>query len=174
MLTSLAMRTALACALAVVSGVPALAQAKVAVINGQKALLDTAEMKKAQADLEARFRPRAQALEKVQRELQDIQTQLENSQGKLSPDGEAELRGRGQRRQREAQRLSEDLQGDVERERNEIIGRAAQRMNDIVKRLSETKGLDLVVDVTTTIYFKPALDITAEATAEYDKAHPLK
>jgi outer membrane protein len=174
MLTSLAMRTALVCALTVVSGVPALAQAKVAVINGQKALLDTAEMKKAQADLEAKFRPRAAALEKVQRELQDIQTQLENSQGKLSSDGEAELRSRGQRRQREAQRLSEDLQGDVERERNEIIGRAAQRMNDIVKRLSETKGLDLVVDVTTTIYFKPALDITAEATAEYDKAHPLK
>jgi hypothetical protein len=32
----------------------------------------------------------------------------------------------------------------------------------------------MVVDVNTTIYFKPALEITTEAIAAYDKAYPPK
>jgi len=30
-----------------------------------------------------------------------------------------------------------------------------------------------VIDTSTTLYVKPALDLTAEATAAYDKAHPV-
>lgn len=165
-------RLATVCVAALLS-LPLAAQTKYAVINSQKAVAETAELKKAQADLEAKYRSRAQALEKVQRELQDIQAQLENA-GKLSQEGVQELQSRGQRRQREAQRLSEDLQADVERDRNEILQRAAGRMQEIVKKLAEAKGLDMVVDISNTVYFKPALELTAEATTEYDKAHPVK
>ena len=38
------------------------------------------------------------------------------------------------------------------------------------KELAEEKGFDLVLDSSTTLYFKPAMDITADATAAYDKA----
>ena len=165
-------RLATVCAAALLS-LPLAAQTKYAVINSQKAVADTAELKKAQADLEAKYRTRAQALEKVQRELQDIQAQLENA-GKLSAEGVQELQSRGARRQREAQRLSEDLQADVDRDRNDILQRAATRMQDIVKKIAEAKSLDMVVDVSNTVYFKPSLDLTAEATAEFDKAHPVK
>lgn len=166
------MRLAIACAAAVLT-LPAAAQTKYAVINSQKAVADTAELKKAQAELEAKYRSRAQALEKLQRELQDIQAQLENS-ARLSPEGIQELQNRGARRQREAQRLSEDLQSDVDRDRNDILQRTANRMQDVVKKIAEAKGLDIVLDISNTVYFKPALDITAEATAEFDKAHPVK
>lgn len=165
-------RLATVCVAALLS-LPLAAQTKYAVINSQKAVAETAELKKAQAELEAKYRTRAQALEKVQRELQDIQAQLENA-GKLSPEGVQELQSRGQRRQREAQRLSEDLQADVDRDRNEILQRAAGRMQEIVKKLAEAKGLDMVVDISNTVYFKPALELTTEATTEYDKAHPVK
>ena len=56
------------------------AQVKLAVINTQKALLDTGEIKKAQADLEARFKPRQDQMIKLQKEMEDIQAQL-NSGG---------------------------------------------------------------------------------------------
>src|SRR4051812_4239330 len=87
------------------------AQAKVAIINVQKAIIDTAEIKKAQADLEAKYKPRTTELEKLQKELQDIQAQMQS--GKLNQQAEQELQARGQRRQREYQRVGEDLQGDV-------------------------------------------------------------
>jgi outer membrane protein len=80
----------------------------------------------------------------------------------------------GQRKQRELQRAGEDLQAEVDRERQEILGRSSERMQDIVKKLAEEKGLDIVIDVSNTIYFKPALDITKEATAAYDKSYPAK
>jgi len=150
------------------------AQAKVGVVNFQKAILDTAEIKKASIDLQNKYKPRQDALEKVQRELSDIQTQLQSSQGRLSAAGEAELQARGQRKQREAERISQDLQDDVNRERNDILTRAGTRMTELIKKIAEEKTLDLVVDTQNTYFFKPAMEITTDATAAYDKAYPLK
>ena len=107
--------------LALVSAPAASAQMKVGVINFQRAMSETAEIKKAQADLEKKFKPRQDALDKLQRELSDIQTQLQASAGKLSAAGEADLNAQASRKQRDAQRLSEDLQGDVEAERNTVL-----------------------------------------------------
>lgn len=162
------------CAAALASSSVASAQTKVAVVNFQKAILETAEIKKASLDLQNKYKPRQDALEKVQRELADIQTQLQSSQGRLSAAGEADLQARGQRKQREAERLNQDLQDDVNRERNDVLTRTGQRMTEIVRKIADAKGLDLVVDTTNTYFFKPGLDLTAEATAAYDKAYPLK
>ena len=148
------------------------AQVKVAIVNFQKAIIATAEIKKAQVDLEAKYKPRTLELEKLQKELQDIQAQIQS--GKLNQQAEQELQARGQRRQREYQRVGEDLQGDVDRERNEILQKAGQRMNEIVKKIAEERGFDIVVDVTNTVYFKPALDITADAQKAFDAAYPVK
>lgn len=150
------------------------AQVKVAIINLQKAVIDTAEIQKAQKELEARFKPRQDKAEALQKELQNIQNQLQTLAGKLTPQAEQEYNLQGQRKQRELQRITEDLQADVDRDRQDILGRSGTRMSDIVKKVAESKGIDVVVDVSNTIYFKPALDITAEATAEYNKAFPAK
>jgi outer membrane protein len=152
----------------------AFAQSKVAIINSQAAVIETAEIKKAQGELEAKYRPRQLQVEKLQKEIADLQQQLQAGQGKLTPQAEQDLQLRGQRRQRELQRLGEDLQGDVDRERNEILGRTGQRMQEIVKKMAEERGYDMVFDVSNTVYFKPAMEITKEATAAYDKAYPAK
>lgn len=148
------------------------AQIKIAVINSQKALLETEELKKAQLDLEAKFKPRQDQMLKLQKELEDIQTQLNS--GKLNELGTQEMNAQGQRKQRELQRLQQDLQEDVERERTEIVQRAGGRMQEVVKKLSEEKGLDIVVDSANTVFFKPVFEITADATAAYNKAYPVK
>ena len=148
------------------------AQVKIAVINTQKALLDTEEMKKAQLDLEAKFKPRQDQMIKLQKQLEDIQTQLNS--GKLNELGTQELNTEGQRKQRELQRLQQDLQDDVERERTDIVQRAGTRMQEVVKKLSDEKGLDIVVDSANTVFFKPTFEITADATTAYNKAYPVK
>lgn len=161
-------------AVALLAGTPALAQAKVGIISLQRALLETAELKKAQADLDARFKPLQEKRVKLQAEIQDLQQQLQKMQGKLTQQAEQEMTATGRRKQVELQRLEEDLQADVERERADILNRSGQRMTEVVRKLAEEKGLDMVVDVSNTVYFKPAMDISKEATAAYDKAHPVK
>ena len=148
------------------------AQLKVAVINSQKALVDTDEIKKAQAEMEARFKPRQDQMAKLEKELQDIQAQLQS--GKLNQLGEQDLTAQGQKKQRDLQRIQQDLQEDVDRERNDILQRAGTRMQEVVKKLADEKGLDLVVDSSNTLFFKPSLEITADAVAAYNKTYPVK
>ena len=150
------------------------AQTKFAVINSQQAVLDTAEIKKASKELETKFGPRQQQLDRLQKEIADLQTQLQQGQGKLTPQAEQNIQLQGQRKQREAQRISEDLQADVERERTDILGRAGTRMRTVVEKLANERGYDLVVDVNDAVFFKPALEITKDATAAYDKAYPAQ
>ena len=135
-------------------------------------MLDSDELKKAGAELEKKYKPRQDELLKLQNDLQSIQQQI--SSGKLNQQAVADLQTQGQRKQREAQRLSDDLQQDFERDRQDILGKAAQKMQEIVKKLAEEKGLDIIVDVSQALYFKPALDLTAEALAAYNKAYPAK
>jgi outer membrane protein len=148
------------------------AQSKVGVINVQTAVVETAEIKKAQAELQAKYKPRQAEIEKIQKELSDLQAQLQG--GKLPPQQEAEITARGQRRQKELQRMGEDLQNDVDRDRNDILQKTGQRMTEVVRKLAEERGLDVVIDSTNTLYYKSALDVTKEAIAAFDKAYPVK
>ena len=149
-----------------------LAQTKVAIINLQRAVLESAEIKKASAEMEAKYKPRQAEVEKLTKDIQAIQQSLQS--GKLSALGEQDATAQGQRKQRELTRITEDLQADVQREREEILSKSAQKMQDVVKKLAEEKGIDVVVDIANTVYFKPALEITTESIAAYDKAHPAK
>ncbi|MGA3186428.1 MAG: OmpH family outer membrane protein [Bryobacteraceae bacterium] len=165
---------ALAVCAAGLFSVPAMAQAKVGIVSLQKAILETAEIKKANVDMQAKYKKRQDDLDKAQRELADIQTQLQSAQGKLSAAGEADLAARGQRKEREVKRLDEDLRADVDRDRSEILTRAQTRMLEVVKKVSDEKGLDMVVEASAVITFKPAFDVTTDVVAAYDKAYPPK
>src|SRR5580700_3487462 len=149
-------------------------QTKMAIVSLQRAVLGSAEIKKASAEMEAKYKPRQQEMEKVQRELAGIQQQLDTNAGKLTPAAQADLQAQGQRKQRELQRMNDDLQADVTAERNEILGSSGGKMREIVKKLAEEKGVDVIVDEQSTLFFKPALDLTTEAIANYDKAYPAK
>lgn len=148
------------------------AQSKVGIINLQRAVLETAEIKKASADMQSRYKPKQDEMEKLQRDLADIQAKLQNPQ--TPPAQQADLQAQGTIKQRQAQRIQEDLQADVERDRTGILQRAAQRMAEVVRKMADEKGLDYVLDTSNTVFFKPALEVTQEAIAEYDKVYPLK
>jgi outer membrane protein len=146
------------------------AQIKLGVVDFQQALMNTAEVKKEAARVEAKFQPRQDEVNALTKELQELQRKLQAATG----DEAAQLQQDGARKQRNLQRLTEDLQSDFEFERNTILQAAAQKMRDAIKTVAEAKGLDLVTEATTAFYFKPALDVTADATAAYDKAHPVQ
>ena len=150
------------------------AQVKVGIVNLRTAVGETSEFKKAAAAFDARMKPQIEQVEKLNRELQGIQQQLETNAGKLTPQAAQDYQIQGQRKQRDLQRLTEDLQAERDRETNEIVGRVTQRMQEVVKKLAEEKTLDMVVDSNDTIFYKPALEITKDAIAAYDKAYAPK
>ena len=134
-------------AFALISLSPASAQAlqpaKLAIINAQKAVADTQEIKKAQSALATKYGPRQQAITALQNQLQSIQQQLNATN--LTTDKEAQLRADGTQKQKQLQRLSEDLQSDVNNERQDILGRAGRQMTEVVKKIAEQRGIDVVL-----------------------------
>jgi outer membrane protein len=150
------------------------AQSKVGVVNLQQAVFKTAEITKADAQMQATFKPRQDKIDQLQKEIAALAQQLQSSAGKLSPAAEQDLTAQGQRKQRDLQRMQDDLNADATAYRNDVLSKSSAKMQEIIKKLAEEKGLDLVVDTSTTLYFKPALDLTSEATAAYDKAYPAK
>ncbi len=146
----------------------AAAQTKVAVVDFQTALLNTADIQKKAAELEAKYKPRQDEIEQLSRELQEIQTKLQSA----AADQAQTLQTEGERKQRRAQRLSEDLQSDVEFDRQGILTEAGSRMRAIVQTLRTEKGVDLIVDIGGVLAFDTAIDLTQAATAAYDAKHP--
>jgi len=150
------------------------AQTKVGVVNLQQAVFKTAEITKADAQMQATFKPRQDKIDQLNKEIAALAQQLQSSNGKLSPAAEQDLTNQGQRKQRDLQRLQDDLQADATAYRNDILSKSSAKMQEVIKKLADEKGLDVVIDTSTTLYFKPALDLTTEATAAYDKAYPAK
>ncbi|WP_180541418.1 OmpH family outer membrane protein [Nevskia soli] len=160
--------------LVLASAVSAQAQLKVGIVDMRRAILESAEIKKISAEMEAKYKPRQDEGQRMAKQLQDIQTQIQNGQGKLSQSALTELQTQGQRRQRDLQRLSDDLQADIDRDRQDILSKAQANMQAVVKKIAEDKGYDLIVDVTSTLYYKTALDLTNDAITAYNAAHPAK
>lgn len=168
----LAVRPALLCLAIALFTSAASAQVKIGVINVQKALSDTDELKKSQADLSKKYESRGAEMEKIQKQLEDIDTQLNS--GKLNPQAAQELQSKGTRLQRDQQRMQDDMQADLDKDRQDILAKMSQKMQDVINKLAESKGLDLIVEAGQTLFNKPTLDLTAEATTAYNQANPAK
>jgi outer membrane protein len=172
MLLRMGLRPLLVCsALFAISHI-ATAQTKVGVVDIQKAVFDSAEIKKADAEMQAKFKPRQDQAQALDTEIAALAKQLQDGGDKMSPSQQADLQATGSRKQRELQHLNEDLQNEAEAYRNEVLQKSTAKMKEIIKQVAEAKGLDLVVEAQTAHYFKPALDITADVIAAYDKAYP--
>ncbi len=153
---------------------PAMAQAKIGIIDFQRAVVDTAEFKKAFAELEAKYKPKQDQLQKAQQTLQDIEAQLRSTQGQLSQAGAAELQAKGQRTQVQVDRLTADLQEDFEGDRDAALRVVSTRFTELLKKFAADKSLDVIADKQAVPYFAAALDVTDAAIAAYNAAHPAK
>lgn len=168
----MAIRPLVVCSALIILSQAAMAQAKLAIINLQRAVLESAEIKAASAAMEAKYKPRVSEIEQLNKEISAIASNLQSNAGKLTEQAQADMNQQAQRKQRDVQRRQDDLQADVDRERNEILQRSSAKMSAVVKKLAEAKGLDVVVDAPYAVYFKDSLDITTEAIAAYDKEYP--
>jgi len=154
------------------------AQSKLGVIDFRAALQNTAEFKKKVDAMQAVFAPRQNELQRLSQELQEIQTKMQTAQ----PQDAAQLQAEGQAKQREAQRLNEDLEADVQYEQEDMLRGASQRMRDVISKIATAKGLDAVISVAAladpfegrVMHLNKAIDLTDDATAAYDQAHPVQ
>ena len=138
----------------------------------QLAIARTAVIRKTIVEGNARYWPREEEIDKLRRELQNQQQQIMS--GKLSQAAELQARAESEFKRRQLERKDQDLRDDVARERDDIMNHVRQRIKQVIQKIAEERGLDVVIDASSTVFFQAALDLTDAATAAYDKAYPVQ
>ena len=151
--------------------------AKVAVINMQAAIANTAEGKKALGDLQKKFTPRRADLEKQQQEISALQDQLQRQATTLSDDEQRRLSRELDDKQRIFKRAQEDFQAEGQQEQQDIGQRIGGKMVKLLDDYAQKNGFELVIDATPQTlpiyYIAPQMDLTETMIKLYDAANPV-
>ena len=151
------------------------AQGKVGVINLSTAIGSTSEGKKAIADLEKKFAPRKQELQRLQQEIQSIQDQLSKQSATLSDEEQRRLSREAEDKQRIFKRSADDAQSDYNADTEDSVRRIGAKMVRVIADYAQQNGFVLVIDDTQLpiYYAAKEIQISAEVVKRYDAANPL-
>src|SRR6266568_2935374 len=149
---------------------------RIAVVDFEKAVVESAEGKKSSDKFNAALQSKQAAGEKRQKELEDAQKKLQTQERTLSETAKANLQRDIDRRTTELRRLNEDAQKEMQSLRDELLRPIAERASAILNAIAAEQGYTLVVDVSNpqnnVVWFNPKNDITAELTRRIDAATP--
>ena len=149
---------------------------RVAVVDMNTAIIATQEGKKVFEEVQKRFEPRAQDLERKQREVQALQERYQRQATTLSEQERLRLTRQLEENQRTLKRGQEDFQADSQREQQDAYGRLLAKMRRIINEYAARNGYVLVVDYRQIpVYFvHKSIDITEDLVRRYDVANPME
>jgi len=153
---------------------PAAASGKVGVISLQEAVGSTAEGKKAFEELQKKYEPRRQDLQRQQQEIAALQDQLQRGQVTLSDEERIRLNRELEDKQKILKRATEDANADFQADNQDTFRRLAQKMGRLITEYAQQNGFDLIVDHSQlpVYYWAPQIDLTDEMIKRYDTANP--
>jgi outer membrane protein len=141
-------------------GSAAFAQAKVAVVDVQRAVMQTEDGLRAQATLKKLFDSRQQELNRKQQELQKQREEIDKQAKVLSKDALQKRIEDWQKQMVELQTVFVEYNKELEKKQKEITDPIVERVLGIVKRLATTEGFDMVLDKNAAAYVRGDLDLT--------------
>lgn len=148
---------------------------KVAIVNMQTAISECAEGKKALEDLQTKYNPTQEAINKLQQEVSALQDQIQRQMTTLSADEQTRLSRELQQKQTELKRKTEDAQTDFTDDRQDVVRRIGTKMLQVIGDYAKQHGFDVVLDASSGIYYAAnGLDITEDVIKDYDTKYPVK
>ena len=149
---------------------------KVAIIHVQNAILQTKDGQKAAAELQARFAPKKEALEKRQAEIATLQDTLRKGSATMSEEAKAKLMRDIDANNKSMQRDTEDAQADLDAEQGKIMQELGNKVMAVLEKFATANGYALVLDVsnpqTPVLWASQTIDITSDIVKLYDQANP--
>ena len=135
------------------------AELKVGYVQVDKILQEAPQTAESGKKLEREFSPRSQELDRMAKQIKDLETALDKEGLTIS---EAERRNKERDVQNikiEFQRKQRELREDINLRKNEELGSLQDRVNKAVQSVSEAEGYDLVV-YSGVAYASKKIDIT--------------
>ncbi|GAA5234743.1 OmpH family outer membrane protein [Verticiella sediminum] len=142
------------------------AATRVGFVSVERIIRDSAPAKAAVARIDSEFKKR-------ETELQQLATRLRTQSEQYDKDAAVMSESDRIRRQRELstldgefQRKRIEFQEDLNRRRNEEMGRVFERADQVIKQIAESQGYDLVLQEAITV--SPRVDITDQVIKALD------
>src|SRR3954466_2306308 len=158
----------LACALPFVAST-AFAESKIAVVDTQRAIMETEDGLRAQATLKKVFDNKQRELDKKQEDLQKEREDIEKQRDVLSKTALAKRVDKWQREMMALQGVFVDYNKELQKKQGELTQPIVQKIMGAIRRLATQDGLDLVIDKQAAPYVRSDLDVTDRIITLYNQ-----
>ena len=143
---------------------------KVAVVDVQRAVMQTEDGLRAQAMLKKLFDSRQQELNKKQQDLAKQKDDIEKQQRVLSKEAYQKRVEDWQKQMVDLQQIFVEYNKELEKKQKELTDPVFERVLGIIKRLATRDGYDVVLDKQTVAYIRSDLDLTDQCIQLYNTA----
>ena len=144
----------------------------VAVIDAQAMLEKSDAAKSATAKLESLAADLQKKISAEEEELKNEERALQTQQTILSPEAYAKKRQDLQKKVTELERKVTEARRWISTTRDGVGRYIMNALQEVVAKLAEERGVDMVLPITQTLYTTPSLNITTEVMARLNKRLP--
>ena len=141
---------------------PAFAQGgeyKIGFVNTERLFREAVPAKRAQQKLEKEFAGRDADIQKLSKDVRDLQAQLDK-EGVAMPDAERRNKERDLANMtRDLQRLQREFREDLNLRRNEELAAVQERANKVIQQIAEQEKFDLILQ-DPVVFASTRIDIT--------------
>jgi outer membrane protein len=145
------------------------AQAKVAVVDTQRAIMETEDGLRAQATLKKLFDNRQRELDRKQADLQKEREDIEKQRGVLSKQALQRRVDEWQGDLVQLQSVFVEYNKELQKKQNELTQPIFRKIMEIIGRLARQEGYDVVVDKQAVPYVRSDLDLTDRVITLYNQ-----
>jgi outer membrane protein len=150
-------------------GAHAQAESKIAVVDTQRAIMETEDGLRAQATLKKVFDNKQRELDKKQEDLQKEREDIEKQRDVLSKSALAKRVDKWQREMMQLQGVFVDYNKELQKKQGELTQPIVQKIMGAIRRLATQEGFDLVVDKQAAPYVRSDLDVTDRIITLYNQ-----
>jgi outer membrane protein len=146
------------------------AEMKIAVVDTQRAVMETEDGLRAAASLKKHFDKRQRELDDSQVTLQKEREDIEKQKDVLPKQALQTRIDKWQREMAELQTKFVDYNKEIQKKQGEVTQPILQKAMGIIRRLATQGGYDIVVDKQAVPYFRSDLDLTDRVITEYNQS----
>jgi outer membrane protein len=147
---------------------------KIAIIDMQGAVLNTADGKKAAQQIDAKFAPKKAELDQLQKDIATKQDQFAKTRGTMNATAVASAQAEIDSLTTSLKRKQEDAQQDLQEEENKVLGGIMPKLQQVINAYAAANQITVVVDSSANpnnlIYADASVNITPAILAGYEKA----
>lgn len=151
------------------------ASSKIGIINIQQAIAECEEGKKESAVLNAKANAKKAELEKLQKDVEAMQKQLQDQATTLNDDARSQLALQIQKKGNELKRQQEDAQEEFRALQDEVVNKIGRKMIKVIDQFASEQGYTAILDASSPqgglLWASPTAIITTEIIRRYDAAN---